>query len=122
MWRGRLGEDAMVKNFDEVQRLGKEGVDASVKSFNAASKGAQAIAVEVTDYARKSFEQGTAAFEKLLGARTLESAIEVQNEYAKIAYEGFVAQATRLGSLYADVAKETYKPIEGYFAKVTPAA
>lgn len=112
----------MVKNFDEVQRLGKEGVDASVKSFNAASKGAQAIAVEVTDYARKSFEQGTAAFEKLLGARTLESAIEVQNEYAKIAYEGFVAQATRLGSLYADVAKETYKPIEGYFAKVTPAA
>jgi hypothetical protein len=112
----------MVKNFDEVQKLGKDGVDATLKSFNAASKGAQAIAVEVTDYARKSFEQSTAAFEKLRGARTLESAIAVQNEYAKSAYEGFVAQATKLGSLYADVAKETYKPIEGYFAKVTPVA
>jgi hypothetical protein len=107
----------MIKNFDEVQTLGKDGVDASLKSFNAASKGAQAIVVEVADYARKSFEHNTAAFEKLLGARTLETAFEVQAEYAKSAYEGFVAQATRLGALYADTAKETYKPFEGYFTK-----
>jgi hypothetical protein len=110
-------EDEMIKNFDDVHKLGKDGVDASLKSFNAASKGAQAIAIEVADYSRKSFEQNTAALEKLLGARTLESAIEVQTEYAKTAYEGFVAQATRIGELYADIAKETYKPFEGYFTK-----
>jgi hypothetical protein len=107
----------MIKNFDEVQKLGKDGVEASMKSFNAASKGAQAIAVEVADYARKSFEQNATALEKLLGARTLESAFEVQTEFAKTAYEGFIAQATRIGELYADAAKETYKPFEGYFTK-----
>jgi hypothetical protein len=112
----------MIKNFDDVQKLGKDGVDATLKSFNAASKGAQAIAIEFADYSRKSFEQNTAAVEKLLGVRTLETAIELQTEYAKTAYEGFVAQATKIGALYADIAKETYKPFEGYFTKISPAA
>jgi hypothetical protein len=107
----------MIKNFDDLQALGKDGVDATMKSFNAASKCAQALAIELADYTRKSFEQNTAALEKLLGARTLERAVEVQTEYARAAYEGFVAQATRIGELYADVAKETYKPFEGYFMK-----
>ena len=38
----------------------------------------------------------------------------------KTAYEGFVTEATKLGELYADIAKEAYKPFEGYLAKVTP--
>jgi len=112
----------MLKNFDDVQKLGKQGVDVTVQSLTVAQKGAQAIAAEHAEYARKSFEQGTAAFEKLIGARTLDRAIEVQSEYAKTAYEGFVAQATKLGALYADVAKEAYKPLEGYSAKIRPVA
>jgi hypothetical protein len=41
----------------------------------------------------------------------------VQSDYFKTAYEGFVAEATKLGELYADLAKETYKPIESAFTK-----
>jgi len=110
----------MIKNLDEVQKLGKDNVEATLKSFGAASKAFQAIAAEVTNYAKKSFEDGTAAMERLLGAKTLEKAIEVQSEYVKTSYEGFVAEATKLGELYADLAKESYKPFEGYLAKVTP--
>jgi len=110
----------MLKNFDEVQKLGKDNVEATMRSFGVASKGLQAIAAEVTNYSKKSFEDGTAAVERLMGAKTLENAIEVQSEYAKTAYEGFVAQATKLGELYSDIAKEAYKPFEGYLAKVTP--
>jgi hypothetical protein len=47
--------------------------------------------------------------------------MEVQTDYAKTAYEGFVAQASKLGTLYADLAKESYKPLEGYFARVAAA-
>ena len=111
----------MLKNFDEMQKFGKDNMDAAVKSAGATTKSVQAIAAEVTSYSKKSFEDGTAALEKLLGAKSLEKAIEVQTEYAKTAYEGFVAEATKLGELYADLAKETYKPFEGYLAKVTPA-
>ena len=107
----------MVKNLEDLQQVGKENVDMALKSMGALSKSAQAIAVEVADYQKKSFEDGTAALEKLFGVKSLDKAIEVQTEYAKTAYEGFVAKASKIGELYADFAKETYKPFETIMAK-----
>ena len=107
----------MVKNLEDLQQVGKENVDIAVKSMGALSKGAQAIAVEVADYQKKSFEDGTAALEKLFGVKSFEKAIEVQTEFAKVAYEGFVAKASKIGELYADLAKESYKPFETLLAK-----
>ena len=109
----------MLKNFDEVQKFGKDNMDMAMKSFGAVSKSIQAIAVEVADYSKRSFEDSTAAMEKLLGAKTLEKAIEVQSDYLKTAYEGFVSEATKIGDLYSDLAKETYKPLEGFLTKAT---
>ena len=51
----------------------------------------------------------------------VEKAIELQQVYFKNAYEGFVTQATKIGALYADLVKETYKPFEGYVTKITQA-
>jgi hypothetical protein len=115
---GEPGDLTMLKNFDEVQKLSKDNMDITMKSISALSKGVQAIAVEVADYSKKSFEEGSAAAEKLFGAKSLEKAIEIQTEFAKTAYEGFVANATRIGELYAEVAKESYKPFESYLGKV----
>jgi len=111
----------MLKNFEDFQKLGKDNVDTCMKQFGTVSKGWQAIATEFADYSKKSFEDGSAALEKLFGAKTLEKAIEVQSDYVKTTYEGFVAEATKLGELYTDLAKETYKPYEGLLAKVAPA-
>lgn len=107
----------MIKGFEDLQQVGKENVDSTLKSMGALSKGAQAIAVEVADYSKKAFEDGTAALEKLFGAKSFDKAIEVQTEYAKTAYEGFVAKASKIGELYADLAKETYKPFESMMGK-----
>lgn len=107
----------MVKNFEELQQVGKDNVEVALKSFGAFSKGAQAIAVEVADYQKKAFEDGTAALEKLFGVKSFDKAIEVQTEFAKTAYEGFVAKANKIGELYADLAKEAYKPFESMLAK-----
>ena len=114
-------ENTMIKNIEDVQKMGKDNMDATMKSFGMLSKATQAIATEVADYSKKSFEDGTKVMEKLLGVKSLEKAIEIQTDYAKTAYEGFVAQATKIGELYADLAKETYKPFEAYAAKVAPA-
>jgi hypothetical protein len=111
----------MIKNFDDVQKLSKDNMDATMKSFGAVSKTTQAIAAEVADYSKKSFEDSTKVMEKLFGAKSLDKAIEIQTDFAKTAYEGFVAQATKIGELYADLAKETYKPFEAFAAKATPA-
>jgi hypothetical protein len=109
----------MLKNFEDFQKLGKDQMDTTLKQFGTVSKSWQAIAAECADYSKKSFEEGSAAVEKLFGAKSLDKAIEIQSEYAKSAYEGFVAQATKIGELYTDLAKETYKPFEGMMAKAT---
>ena len=111
----------MLKNFEDFQKLGKDNMDTCMKQFGTVSKGWQAIATEFADYSKKSFEHGSAALESLLGAKSLEKAIEIQSDYVKTAYEGFVAQSSKIGELYTDLAKETYKPLEGMIAKVAPA-
>src|ERR1700726_1009796 len=108
----------MVKNIEEVQQFGKENVDAAMRSFGACSKSMQAIAVELADYSKRVFEQGTAATEKLMGVKSLDKAFEVQSDFVRNSYEGFVAQATKLSELYADLAKEAYKPFENQFGKI----
>jgi hypothetical protein len=107
----------MVKTFEDLQTIGKDNVDVALKSFGTLSKSGQAIAVELADYSKKSFEQSTATIEKLFGVKSFDKAFEVQSEYAKSAYEGFVAEATKIGELYADFAKEVYKPFETALAR-----
>ena len=102
---------------EDMQKFGKDGMEMALGSLGVWTKGAQAIAVEVVDYSKKSAESSAAAWEKLMGAKSVEKAMEVQTEYLKSSYEGFVAEATKLGELYVDLAKEAYKPFEGAFAK-----
>ena len=104
---------------DQMQKFSKDNMDMAMASFGAWTKNAQAIASEFADYSKKSFEESTAALEKLMAAKSLEKAMEVQSEYLKSSYEEFVAQSTKLGELYAGLAKEAYKPFEGVMAKAS---
>jgi hypothetical protein len=112
----------MIQQFETIQKASKENVDAALKAFGATSKGVQTIAVEASDYAKKSFEASTATIEKLAAVKTLDKAIEIQTDYVKTAFEGAVAQLTKMGELYTALAKDAYKPFEGIVAKAVPAA
>jgi len=102
---------------DQVQRAGKDGFDAAVSSFGEVNKGFQAIAAEITDYSKKAFEDSTRAFEQLIGAKSIEQAIEIQSQYAKKAYDTYVAEMSKLGEMYVGLAKDAYKPVEVAFNK-----
>jgi hypothetical protein len=117
--RSRKKGWAMVKSLEELQKFGKENVEATLKSFDAYARNIQSIAQEVADYSKKSLDEGARTAEKLFGAKSFENAIEIQNAYLKSAYEGFISEATKLGSLYVDLARETYRPFESQFAKAT---
>ena len=100
----------MVK-IEEIQQYG-----------TSLQNGFQAIATAYGDYTKKSFEDSRAFVEKLTGAKSLDKAFEMQTEYAKSAYETFVADSQKIAGLYTDLAKQTFKPLEGIVAKFTPAA
>ena len=54
--------------------------------------------------------------------KSVDKAFEVQTEYARSAYESFVAESQKIAGLYTDLAKQTFKPIEGMVAKFAPPA
>src|SRR5229473_1269859 len=123
------------------QRDAKEQIGATVASTDASTIGAvapadapsigavtpadnfpisiQTIANAYSDYTRKSLEETTSFVEKLTGVRSLDKAIEIQAEFARQAYETFVAESQKICELYSELAKQIFKPFAGLLAKAT---
>jgi len=81
----------------------------------------QTIANAYGDYTKKSLQDTRSFVEKLMGVRSLDKAIEIQSEFARQAYETFVAESQKISELYSELAKQIFKPLEGFVAKVTQA-
>lgn len=105
----------MINNFQDFQKLGQNNMDTAMRMFGDWNKGWQAIAAEMTDYSKRAFEDGTATFEKLIAAKSLEQAFEIQTSYAKRAYDDYMHQMTKIGGMYSALAKDAYKPVERAF-------
>jgi phasin family protein len=112
----------MFAQYEDFQKFGKQGMDAALKNFGTLSKGFEAIAVEIADFSKKQFEANSATFEKLVHVKTLDKAVEVQAEFAKQSFEGFVAHSTKVGQLVSNLTKEAVKPVETAIAQVTAKA
>ena len=102
----------MINNLQDFQKFGQINVDSAMKMYGDWNKGWQAIAAEMSDYSKRAFEDGTATFEKLLSAKSLEQAFEIQTTYAKRAYDEYMHQMTKLGAMYTSLAKDAYRPVE----------
>lgn len=105
----------MMNGLDEFQKIGQQGMDTTMRSIGEWNKGWQAIASEMTDYTKRSFEEGTAALEKLASAKSIEQAVAIQTDYARRAYEDYMAQFSRIAGIYSETAREAYKPVEKVF-------
>ena len=93
---------------ENFQMAGKDGFEATVRSFAEVNKGFQAMTAEVTNYSKKAFEDGTRAFEQLMGAKTVEQAIEIQSQYAREAYDTYTAEMSKLGEMYLNLTRNAY--------------
>jgi phasin family protein len=112
----------MMLKVEDIQQYGKEHLETVVASATSVQNGLQAIASAYGDYTKKSFEDTQSFVEKLSGVKSLDKAIEMQTEFAKSAYETFLADSQKIAGLYTDLAKQTFKPLEGIVAKFAPAA
>ena len=111
----------MITNVEEIQKFGKQQLEAATAATASFSKGLQEIALETTDYSKKAVAANTSVVEKLLGAKSIETAIQIQTDFAKSAYESFVAQSAKVGELYARLAKDAFRPIESAYVKAPQA-
>lgn len=107
----------MTNGFDYVQNFGKENMDLALKTADAVGRGLQAIAAETADYSKRSLDAGASALEKLVAAGSLDRAVEVQQDFVRSAYEGYVGQVAKVGKIVTDMASGAYKPYEAFFGK-----
>jgi hypothetical protein len=107
------------RNFAQ-QQDSKEQIDSAVATTHSLAGSFQAIATAYGDYTKKSFEDTRSFVEKLSGVKSLDKAIEIQTDFAKLSFETFVAESQKIGALYSDLAKQSCKPFGGLTAKMTP--
>lgn len=107
----------MMNGMDSMQSFGKANLDLALRSADAMGKGFQAIAAETADYSKRSLDAGTSAIEKLFAAASLDKAVEVQSDYVRTAYEGYVGQVARLSDIVTGMARDAYKPYETLLGK-----
>ena len=102
------GKQMMQLRQDFLATTASERRDAIDDQLSTIVKDRAAGAAKMMELADQSGDFAKASAEK---------AVEVQSDYVKGAYEGFVAEATKLGELYSDLAREAYKPFESQFGK-----
>jgi hypothetical protein len=106
----------MTKGFDGVRNSNIAQLSTVAMPDSAVTSNMLAIVAEVTDYSKQYLDNRAAFVEKLLGAKSFDSAVRIQSEYAKTSFEGIVAQATKMGELYSNLAKLAFKPFGGAIA------
>ena len=47
-----------------------------------------------------------------MGAKSLEQAVDIQSKFVKRSYDEYMHQMAKVGSMYAELAKEAYRPME----------
>ena len=104
---------------EDYQKLSKDGFDAAVRSFAEVNKGFQALTAEVTDYSKKTFDDGCRTWEQLVGAKSVGQMIEIQSQFAKKAYDNYMSEMSKLGEMYVAIARNASKPVEQATARRT---
>ena len=102
----------MNKPMDDMQHLSQANAEAAMKMMGEVGKSWQAITAEMTDYTKRSFEESAHAMEKLMSAKSPQQFMEIQTSFAKRAYDDYMHQMTKIGGMYAALAKEAYRPME----------
>ena len=49
--------------------------------------------------------------------KSVEQAIEIQSQYAKKAYDNYIAEVSKLGEMYVSLPRSASKPFENALAK-----
>jgi hypothetical protein len=109
---GRDVEDRAQSVGRQYQKAAQSGLDEVSRSAQEASEGFQAIAVEMTEYSKKSLDDVMHAWEQLMGARSFGEMVEIQALYAKKALESYSSAMSRVRGLYLGMARNATKPAE----------
>jgi hypothetical protein len=101
-----------MSNVEPIQQATKDFGDAATTSAHTFAASLQTIASAHADFAKKLMQHGSEFISQLTSVKEPAKLMELQSEYVRNSYETFVAEAKRISELYADLFKQTTKPLE----------
>jgi hypothetical protein len=111
----RMGEEmqARAQKFGrEYEKVAETGFEAASRSFGEANRGFQALAAEMMNYSKATFDDAVRTCEQLIGVKSLEQAIQIQSDYAKRVYDNHMAELSKLGEMCMSMVRDASKPVE----------
>jgi phasin family protein len=109
----KTGLEKALKGYDAVLGYSKDNAEAVMKSATVAGKGVETINSEIYSYSKQSIEDTVAATKAVLGSKSIHEAFEFQTDFAKSAFEAYVAELSKLSELSTTVAKDSFAPFKG---------
>ena len=93
----------------ESGNVGLTPFEAVAAAVTSATQGFWAVTTEATGYSQKSVAKVFALGEKLSRARRLDEIIQLNSDFARVAFDDFTTEVTKIGSIYADMASQTMR-------------
>ena len=109
----KAGLEKAMKGYDAFVGYGKDTADAVTKSATIAGKGVEAINSEIYSYSKQSVEEAVAATKAVMGSKSVHEAFEFQTDFAKSAFEAYVAELSKISELATATTKDVYAPFKG---------
>ncbi len=100
------------KGYGEFAVISKENLEAFVQSSTVVVKGAEIFGKEWMGFAQAAVEQNVAAIQSMVAAKTLKEVVELQNDWAKKAFDSAVAESARLSEMGVKTANDAFEPIK----------
>lgn len=98
------------------QVLPPQVLPPDVREHAAQAASLPAIVQVYGEYTRKSWAAGRVLVERLVAARSIDEAVEIQGEFAQQACANFAAQSQKICELYGDWVQQMFKPFEKFTA------
>lgn len=115
-------KDALAKSnkfAEEAVQFNKANIEAIVESGRIAAKGFETLGQEGVSYARKSFEETTAALKGYTAVKTPADFFKLYAENSKKAFDAAVAQTSKTSELVVKLANDSFAPISNRVSVIT---
>lgn len=107
----REGIDRSMAAFAEAGAFNKENVEAFVASATVAAKGFEALSARTVAYTKAAMENHMAATKSIMTSKSVQEVMEKQAEYARSAFDTYLAEMNGVAELLSGVAKDAVKPL-----------
>jgi len=104
--------EKMTQNMEDVAEFNRQNMEAFVAASKRAAKVAEEMNAEFAAFAKKSYEDGIAAFKDMQNVQSVNELFEKQSQVAKTSFDTFVAQATKMNEMVSGATKECFEPFQ----------